>query len=142
MKLYSRILYGSLQAVAEPRPFGRQPCPHLRHPVLVAKPAERRPHIGFVVREGLGRDANAGVVQLAHRHTNCVPARRNSTGGALQPFGDLPRRADPMPPGLHRQVSGLFDGRNEGGERRLQEGGVGGVMGTGAQVRVMDGDAR
>ena len=52
--------YGSLQAVAEPRPFGRQPRPHLRHPVLVAEPAERRPYIGFVVREGLGRDAQRG----------------------------------------------------------------------------------
>ena len=45
-----------------------------------------------------------------------------------------------MPPGLHRQVSGLFHGRDEGGERRLQKG-DGGVMGTGAQVKVMDGDA-
>jgi hypothetical protein len=42
-----------------------------------------------------------------------------------------------MPPGLHRQVGGLFHGRDESGERRLQElpgngaGGGGGLGGGG-----------
>ncbi len=64
-KVIEPVSNGSLQAVAEPRPFGGQPRPHLRHPVLVAEPAERRPQIGLVVRQCLGRDANAGVMQVA-----------------------------------------------------------------------------
>ena len=46
-----------------------------------------------------------------------------------------------MPPGLHRQVSGLFHGRDEGGERGLQEGAGRGHGERVLSVTEMDGDA-
>ena len=57
--------------------------PSLRHVVLLAEPAQRRPDIGFVVRQGLRRDADPGVMQLAPR----TSAPRSSGRGSPRPGG-------------------------------------------------------
>src|SRR6516165_8855629 len=61
----------------------------LRQVLLPTEPAQRRPEIGFVVGHGLGRHAEAGMMQLVDREPDCGPAGGDDRSRAVEPFGDL-----------------------------------------------------
>ena len=65
--------------------------------MLLGKPAQRSFDVRLVVRQGLGRHPDPGVMQLADRNLDRGPAGGDDRGGTVQPLGDLPRRADPVP---------------------------------------------
>jgi hypothetical protein len=58
----------------------------LRQVLLLPEPAQRSPDIRFVVRQGLGPDAKAGVMQLADRDPDRGPAGGDHRGRAVKKF--------------------------------------------------------
>jgi hypothetical protein len=78
-----------------------------------------------MVRQGLGRDAEADVMQLDHRHPDRVPASQDHLGRPIQPFRDLAQRANPVPSLLLGEFGRPLDGGDEVGEGRLQKRGRG-----------------
>ena len=65
--------------------------------MLLGKPAQRSFNVRLVVRQGLGCHPDAGVMQLANRDPDRGPAGGDDRERTVQPLGDLPRRADPVP---------------------------------------------
>ena len=91
-----------------------------------------------MVRQGLSRDAYAGVMQLVHRNPHRLPAGGDHRGRPIQPLGELPQRADPVLAALLRQFGGPSYGDDEVEEGRLQYGGAGAFQDRGGHVAHWD----
>jgi hypothetical protein len=102
---------------------GNKGAPRGRHLLFLSEPAQRRGSIGLVVREGLCRYPEWRMVQLTDRYMHVGPARRDRRLRALEPFGDLAQRTDPMGFLGRREVAGGLDRLDRDGEARLEEGG-------------------
>ena len=92
-EMIKAVAHARVEGVTKSFPLSRQTCALPRHVVLLAEPAQRCPDIGLVVRQGLGGDADPGVMQLADQDPDREPAGGDDLGWAVEPLRNLAQGA-------------------------------------------------